>query len=43
VLPGVCAADCVLDHAKQAIEIQDVEVRVTPLEQVAELVKPGAR
>jgi hypothetical protein len=28
VLPGVRAADCALDHAQQAIEIEDVEVRV---------------
>jgi hypothetical protein len=39
VLPGVRAADCVLDHAQQAIEIEDVEVRVTALEQAAELAK----
>ena len=28
MLPGVRAVDCVLDHAQQAIEIEDVEVRV---------------
>ena len=28
MLPGVRAADCALDHAQQAIEIEDVEVRV---------------
>ena len=33
------AADSVLDHAKQAIEIEDVEVRVAALEQAAELTK----
>jgi hypothetical protein len=33
----VRAADSVLDHAKQAIEIEDVEVRVAALEQAAEL------
>jgi hypothetical protein len=31
----VRAADSVLDHAKQAIEIEDVEVRVAALEQAA--------
>jgi transposase-like protein len=35
----VRAADSVLDHAKQAIEIEDVEVRVAALEQAAELAK----
>ena len=35
----VRAADSVLDHAKQAIEIEDVEVRVAALEQTAELSK----
>lgn len=38
----VRAADSVLDHAKQAIEIEDVEVRVAALEQAAELTK-GSR
>jgi hypothetical protein len=37
----VRAADSVLDHAKQAIEIEDVEVRVAALEQAAELSKQG--
>ncbi len=27
MLPGVRAADCVLDHAQQAMEIEDVGVR----------------
>ena len=36
----VRAADSVLDHAKQAIEIDDIEIRVTALEQVAKLPKP---
>ena len=35
----VRAADSVLDHAKRAIEIEDVEVRVAALEQAAELAK----
>ena len=39
----VRAADSVLDHAKQAIEIEDVEVRVAALEQAAELAKPSER
>ena len=37
----VRAADSILDHAKQAIEIEDVEVRVAALEQAAELSKSG--
>ena len=35
----VRAADSILDHSKQAIEIEDVEVRVAALEQAAELSK----
>jgi len=35
----VRAADSVLDHAKQAIELEDVEARVTGLEQAAEATK----
>jgi hypothetical protein len=35
----VRAADSVLGHAKKAIEIEDVEVRVAALEQAAELTK----
>jgi len=37
------AANSVLDHSKQAIEIEDVEVRVAALEQVAEVRKSGER
>ena len=37
----VRAADSVRDHAKQAIEIEDVEVRVAELGQAAELSKQG--
>jgi hypothetical protein len=37
------AADCVLDYAKQAIELEDVEARVAALEQAAEVKKPGWR
>ena len=39
----VRAADSVLDHSKQAIEIEDVEVRVAVLEQAAELRKSEGR
>jgi hypothetical protein len=39
----VRAADSVLDHAKQAIEIEDVEVRMAALEQAAELSKNSGR
>ena len=37
----VRAADCVLGHAAKAIEIEDLEVRVTQLEQAAEGSKSG--
>jgi hypothetical protein len=37
------AADSVLDHAKHAIEIEDVEVRVAALEQAGKLEKSGER
>jgi transposase-like protein len=39
----VRAADSVLDHARQAIEIEDVEVRLAALEQAAELSKSNER
>jgi hypothetical protein len=39
----VRAADSVLDHAKQAIEIEDIDVRVAALEQAAELSKSSGR
>jgi hypothetical protein len=32
----VRAADCVLDHARHAIEVEDIEVRVSELERAAE-------
>jgi hypothetical protein len=35
------AAECVFDHAIRAIEIEDIEVRVTELEQTVEDAKPG--
>jgi transposase-like protein len=35
----VRAADCVLDHAAKAIEIEDIEARVSELEQAAEASK----
>ena len=39
----VRAADSVLDHSRQAIEIEDVEVRVAALERAAEIPKePGS-
>jgi len=37
----VRAADCVLDHAKSAIEVEDIEVRVAELERAAEAAKSG--
>jgi hypothetical protein len=37
----VRAADCVLDHAAKAIELEDLEVRVTQLERAAEASKSG--
>jgi hypothetical protein len=39
----VRAADSVLDHAKQAIEIEDIDVRVAALERAAELSKQQGR
>jgi hypothetical protein len=32
----VRAADCILDHARHAIEVEDIEVRVEALEQAAD-------
>jgi hypothetical protein len=37
----VRAADSVLDHAKQAIEIDDIQGRLTALEQTANPIKHG--
>ena len=37
------AADSVLDHAAKAIEIEDIEARVSELERVAESTKDGRR
>src|SRR5450759_5170625 len=37
----VRAADCVLDRAGKAIEIEDIEARVAELERAAEASKPG--
>jgi len=37
----VRTADSVLDHATKAIELEDIEVRVSELERVAEKSKPG--
>jgi hypothetical protein len=39
----VRAADSVLGHAAKAIEIEDIEARVTELERAAEEIKPGGR
>ncbi len=39
----VRAADSVLDHAKHAIELEDVEARVTELEQAAEATRVRQR
>jgi transposase-like protein len=39
----VRAADSVLDHAKHAIELEDVEARVTGLEQAAEATRVRQR
>ena len=37
----VRAADSVLDHSAKAIEIEDIEARVSELERAAEASKPG--
>jgi hypothetical protein len=37
----VRAADCVLDRAGKAIEIEDIEARVAAMELAAEISKPG--
>jgi len=37
------AADSVLDHAAKAIEIEDIEARVSELERAAEASKPSRR
>ena len=39
----VRAADSILDHAAKAIEIEDLEVRVSELERAAEPPKDGRR
>ena len=36
-------ADSVLDHAAKAIELEDIEARVTELERAAETSKPGGK
>jgi len=36
------AAECVFDHAIRAIEIEDIEARVSELEQALEQAKPGS-
>ena len=41
----VRAADCILDHAKAGIELEDIEARVAELERAAEATKldPGGK
>ena len=39
----VRAAECVLSHAQKAIELEDVEARLTELERAADENKPGWR
>jgi hypothetical protein len=39
----VRAADCVMSHAAKAIEIEDIEARVTELEHASEASKPDRR
>jgi anti-sigma regulatory factor (Ser/Thr protein kinase) len=39
----VRAADCILGHAKQALEIDDIQVRLTALEQTKQPAKPPGR
>ena len=39
----VRAADSVLDHSAKAIEIEDIEARVSELERLAELAQPAGR
>jgi hypothetical protein len=39
----VRAADCILDHAKEAIELEDIEVRVRELEEAAKKQAPQQR
>jgi hypothetical protein len=39
----VRAAECVMNHSSKAIEIEDVEFRVSELERAAETQKPGGR
>src|SRR5262249_51169152 len=39
----VRAAECVLNHAAKAIELEDIEARVAELERAAEAAKGGSR
>ena len=39
----VRAADCILDHAKEAIELEDIEARVSELEAAAKRDAPQKR
>jgi transposase-like protein len=43
-VPAACrlrAAECVMNHANKSIELEDIEVRLSELEQAAELSKSG--
>ncbi len=43
-VPAACrlrAAECVIDHANKAIEVEDIEVRLSELERAAEVSKSG--
>jgi hypothetical protein len=39
----VRAAECVLNHAEKAIELEDIEARLSELERSADDTKPGWR
>ena len=39
----VSAADRVLDHARSAIEIEEIQVRLAALEQAGEATKPSGK
>jgi transposase-like protein len=43
-VPAACrlrAAECVMNHANKSIELEDIEVRLSELEQAAEISKSG--
>jgi len=39
----VRAAECIMNHSIKAIELEDIEARLTDLERAAEQANPGAR